>query len=105
MVMTATATGMMGVAVAYASRRALALVRAAVEQHRRRERLGPLLLAADCGASRAEGDLAAVGERHEVTILFSDLRDFTALSEGLEAEQVVYQVTRSAEDLMRRGAG
>src|SRR4030095_17043413 len=38
MVMTAAATGMMGVAVAYASRRARGLVRAVVEQHRRRAR-------------------------------------------------------------------
>jgi hypothetical protein len=36
MVMSAAAMGMMGVAVAYASSRALALVRAVVEEHRRR---------------------------------------------------------------------
>ena len=89
MVMTAAATGMMGVAVAYASRRALALVRAVVEQHRRRERLGRYFSPQIAERLEQQGDLAAVGERHDVTILFSDLRDFTALSEGLEAEQVV----------------
>lgn len=35
------------------------------------------------------GDLSAISARMEVTILFADLRDFTALSERLESDEVV----------------
>ena len=78
-----------GVAVisVYNTRRTINLVsRVAVEQ-RRLDRLGryfsPQVI------ERVELGAAARGESREATIMFSDLRDFTALSESLTGEQVV----------------
>ena len=72
----------------YASRRAIALVDTVSAEQRRRERLGRYL-SPEVAAMLAERGDAAVGETCTVTILFSDLRDFMSLSEGLEATEVV----------------
>ena len=78
----------LGAMCSYASRRAIALVHTVSAEQRRRERLGRYF--SPEVAAVLEGDeRGAVGETRTVTVLFSDLRDFTALSERLRGEQVV----------------
>ena len=72
----------------YASRRAIALVHTVSAEQRRRERLGRYF--SPEVATVLERDVrAGAGETRTVTILFSDLRGFTALGESLRGEQVV----------------
>ena len=73
----------------YASRRAIALVDRVSGEERRRERLGRYFSPEVAARVEALGDGTAAGESREVTILFSDLRDFTTLSETLPSDQVV----------------
>lgn len=47
------------------------------------------------------GDLALGGEIREVTVLFGDLRGFTALTEGMRPEEVVAMVNECMETLTR----
>ena len=55
----------------------------------RRERLSRYFSPQVAEVLAGRGDEAGPAERREVTILFSDLRDFTALSEALDTERVV----------------
>ena len=48
------------------------------------------------------GDLSLGGEQREVTILFADLRGFTALSERVSAEQVVEYLNRCFDVIISR---
>jgi adenylate cyclase len=77
------------------------LVSEATAEQARRERLGryfsPEVAAM---VSQATAD-ASVGESREVTILFGDLRDFTALSERLSAPQVVALLSAYHERMVR----
>ena len=73
----------------YVIRRVTRLVADVSEEHGRRERLARYFspeVAMMLAASPGEG---AVGESREVSLLFSDLRDFTALAELLDGQQVV----------------
>ena len=72
----------------YASRRSIALVDTVSAEQRRRERLGRYFSPEVAAVLEGDQDGSA-GETHTVTILFSDLRAFTALSEGLTGAQVV----------------
>jgi adenylate cyclase len=74
---------------AYNTRRTIHLVHSVADEHRRRERLGRYFSPQVAERVEQLGDNPAVGETREVTLLFSDLRDFTALSETLSGEQVV----------------
>jgi len=77
-----------GAMCSYASRRSIALVDTVSAEQRRRERLARYF--SPEVAAVLEGDPhGSAGETHTVTILFSDLREFTALSEGLTGAQVV----------------
>ena len=71
----------------YSRRRAFDLVRSVVAEHGRLEHLSryfsPEVVAA------IEGPVQESGSREEVTVLFSDLRGFTALSEKLDEHDVV----------------
>ncbi len=73
----------------YNTRRTLRLVEGVAREQRRRERLGRYFSPQVAERVDALGDAVAAGESREATILFSDLRDFTALSEPLSSEQVV----------------
>src|SRR5262249_11704297 len=83
-------TAMMAGVCAQGSTRAVRLVRAVAGEQLRRERLGryfsPQVAAR---LQEAAAETGATGESREVTILFSDLRDFTALSERLHGTEVV----------------
>jgi class 3 adenylate cyclase len=73
----------------YVIRRVTRLVADVSEEHGRRERLARYFspeVAMMLAASPGDG---AVGESREVSLLFSDLRDFTALAELLDGQQVV----------------
>ena len=81
--------GMTGAMCSYASRRAIALVHTVSAEQRRLERLGRYFSPQVTSRLDTSGDAISAGESREVTILFSDLRDFTALSESLTSDQVV----------------
>jgi len=73
----------------YNTRRTINLVHSVADEHRRRERLGRYFSPQVAAHVERLADGAAAGESREVTILFSDIRDFTALSERLSSAQVV----------------
>lgn len=73
----------------FALKRRVELVRQIVFEQARRERLGRYLSpAVALHVERQEGGLVS-GKSCEVSVLFSDLRDFTAMSAALPGEQVV----------------
>ena len=78
-----------GTLSAFVSRSALELIRRVSHEQLRRERLGRYFSPQVTGHLEQHGDLAEAGETRDVTILFADLRDFTALSERLTGTQVV----------------
>ncbi len=65
------------------------LVRVASHEQAARERLGRYFSPAVADRIAEEGAAGALGEHREVTILFSDVRDFTATSETMESPKVV----------------
>ena len=75
-------------ACAYLGRRVVHLVGGIADEQRRRERLGRYFSPAVAARLEETGTVGA-GETREVTILFSDIRDFTTLSESLSCEDVV----------------
>jgi len=68
--------------------RTMALVHSAVAEQLRRERLGRYF-SPQIARHLQEGDARSAGQSCEVTILFGDLRDFTALTEHDAAHRVV----------------
>jgi adenylate cyclase len=99
-------TAMAAAVCTEASRGALALVRTVSREQLRRERLGRYFSPEVAARVEDRAD-AAEGESREVTILFSDLRDFTALSEDLSGTQVVAMLNayheRMVETIFRHG--
>lgn len=91
----------------YSRTRSVALVAAAALEQSRRERLGryfsPSIAAA---VIDAEAELTK-GRSYEVSVLFADIRDFTALAERLRSDQVVDLLnefhTAMVECIFRRG--
>jgi adenylate cyclase len=71
------------------TRSTIRLVARAASEQRRRERLGRYFSPEVAARVERLGDGEAAGESCEVTILFSDLRDFTALSAAMPSERVV----------------
>jgi adenylate cyclase len=76
------------VACTYIVRRSRALVGDVSREQVQRERLGRYF-SPQVVAAVLSGTSPGVGESREVTVLFSDLRDFTALSEHLPGAEVV----------------
>jgi adenylate cyclase len=91
----------------YATRRAVRLVETVSSEQRRLERLGRYFSPQVAAVLETQGDTISVGESRIVTLLFSDLRDFTSLSETLAGEQVVAMLnqyhTRMVETLFAYG--
>jgi adenylate cyclase len=73
----------------YARGRTVSLVEAVAREQHKRERLGRYFSPQVTAHLEERGEEFGVGESREVTILFADLRDFTALSEQLEGAAVV----------------
>ena len=82
-------TAMMAFLCAHASRRVLDLLHAVAAEQLRRERMGRYFSPQVAALLDERPDGVPSGESREATILFSDIRDFTALSETLPGEQVV----------------
>lgn len=70
-------------------RRSVALVRSAAEEQTRRERLGRYFSPQVAEALADVGRVPGEGRSHEVSVLFADIRDFTARAEGLTSDAVV----------------
>ncbi|MFN7132590.1 MAG: adenylate/guanylate cyclase domain-containing protein, partial [Myxococcales bacterium] len=77
-----------GVAGAFVVRQVLSLVQAVSREQAARERLGRYFSPAVAERIGALG-ATSEGEHREVSILFADIRDFTALSERLDSPRVV----------------
>jgi adenylate cyclase len=86
-------------ACTWTSRRTLRLVRAVSTEQRRLERLGRYF-SPQVTAMLGGRDERRRGESREVTVLFSDLRDFTTLSERLGGEQVVVMLNEYHERMV-----
>ena len=69
--------------------RSIALVTAVADEQLRRERLGRYFSPQIAERLLARGDEAGRGENREVTVLFADLRDFTAIGEAMRGPEVV----------------
>jgi class 3 adenylate cyclase len=73
----------------YACRRTRVLVRRAAEEQAVRDRLGRYFSPSVAARIAEAGQGAQAGEHREVTVLFSDIRDFTAISERTDSAAVV----------------
>jgi adenylate cyclase len=71
----------------YLTRRTVELVYGVAAEQRRRERLGRYF--SPQVAARVESLEGAPGEHRVITVVFADLRDFTALGDSLPGERVV----------------
>jgi adenylate cyclase len=107
LLLSAVAIECAGVLCAHGSRRVLRLVGRVSQEQVRRERLGRYFSPRVTEHLEQHGDLAAAGESREVTLLFADLRDFTALSERLASSDVVAMLneyhTRMVDTLFVHG--
>jgi len=83
-----------------ASTRSIRLVRNVAGEQLRRERLGRYFSPQVAARVEERGDADASGESREVTILFSDLRDFTALSDGMPGPRVVAMLNEYHEQMV-----
>ena len=73
----------------YARGRTVSLVEAVAREQSKRERLGRYFSPQIAAHLEERGEELGAGESREVTLLFADLRDFTALSEHLDGRAVV----------------
>jgi adenylate cyclase len=75
-------------------------VNAVLDSERARQRLGMYVSETIADQAMASAELKPGGQRQEVAILFSDLRDFTRYSEGLSPEQLVQELNAYLEAML-----
>jgi adenylate cyclase len=94
--------GLASVAVvaSYASRRAIGLLGSLADEQGRLDRLRRYFSPEVAAHVAVAGEGGTAGERCEATVLFADLRDFTALSEPLPPERVVALLNEVHEALV-----
>lgn len=81
--------GFSAVLALYARGRTVRLVGAVAQEQRKRERLGRYFSPQVAAHLEEHAEEFGVGESREVTVLFTDLRDFTALAEQIDGRAVV----------------
>lgn len=99
---TLTLAMMMGMAVLvdYGSRRAVALVESVADEQERRTRLGRYFSPRVAEHLMAAGAPAGAGETRVVTLLFADLRGFTAIAATLAGPAVVAMLNECHERMV-----
>jgi class 3 adenylate cyclase len=80
---------LVGIVAAVASDRVRVLLLRVIEQRNARERLGRYFSPQVTRRILSTGRFTGLGEKREVTLLFSDVRDFTQLAEALDPIEVV----------------
>jgi class 3 adenylate cyclase len=93
--------GLVGVVCALVSGRALVLVRRVIEQRAARDRLGRYFSPQVANRILSTGRFTLGGEKREVTVMFSDLRGFTSMSEQLDPAQVVDLLNEYHAEMMK----
>ena len=76
-------------AAGYLSRRNVALLRRALDERSQTDRLSRYFAPAVVERILRSGHAAATSQSREVTVLFSDIRDFTAMAAGMTSEDTV----------------
>jgi adenylate cyclase len=99
-IMSATIMGLAAWLFAIASRRAVHLVGNIAAEQLRRERLGRYFSPQVTQLLDRIDEADAAGETRDVTILFSDLRDFTALTEHSTGRDVVSLLNEYLEQMV-----
>src|SRR6185295_619029 len=76
-------------AAGYLSRRNVALLRTALAERTQTDRLSRYFAPAVVNRILETGGAASASQSREVTVLFSDIRDFTAMAAGMSSEDTV----------------
>src|SRR5581483_9785364 len=85
----------------YVPRRNRALLERALAEESQRERLGRYFSPQVARRILSSRRLPSVGEKREVTVLFSDVRDFTAQAEQLDPADVVMLLNEIHGEMLR----